>query len=221
MMLIEINLLPKKEPRRQGFLFVSLLVLLLAIIGGFVFYWQYTERTAQIEVLDNQIKNVKELSLIEAEKLVIKEDTDSVAELERVVKWAEEYPIETVKVMRHLSALLPDRGFIQSFAYSDGGVVTLGVQFDTSAQSAYYLNALVQSKWISDAKLLSIATEELEEEEESEEKTDLQDENKLNNDPYNPRYIGQYSLQLNPYQIKLDKEELSEEPASAEEEAAE
>jgi hypothetical protein len=62
--------------------------------------------------------------------------------------------------MQHLTSLLPERGFIQSFGYTESGAVTLTVQFDSAREAAYFLNSLNHSKWIEEASLNSLAAAE-------------------------------------------------------------
>lgn len=65
--------------------------------------------------------------------------------------------------MRHLTALLPERGFIQSFAYTEAGTVTISVQFDSSREAAYFIESLKDSDWIEDVSLTSLTATETEE----------------------------------------------------------
>jgi hypothetical protein len=52
---------------------------------------------------------------------------------------------------------LPERGFIQSFAYTEAGTISLSVQFDSAREAAYFLDNLNESKWIEESSLSSLA----------------------------------------------------------------
>lgn len=62
--------------------------------------------------------------------------------------------------MNHLTSLLPERGFIQSFAYTEAGTVTISVQFDNAREAAYFLENLKDSDWIEDVSLTSLTATE-------------------------------------------------------------
>lgn len=69
--------------------------------------------------------------------------------------------------MQHLTGLLPERGFIQTFAYTEAGTVTISVQFDSAREAAYFLDNLNESEWIDDANLSSLTAKEQEENKEA------------------------------------------------------
>ena len=77
----------------------------------------------------------------------------SITLLKNAVEWANNYPIQTIPVMQHLTGLLPERGFIQTFGYTEAGTVTLSVQFDSSREAAYFFDNLNESDWIDEASL--------------------------------------------------------------------
>jgi thiol:disulfide interchange protein len=85
------------------------------------------------------------------------EANSSVSQLKSAIEWANDYPIQTIPVMRHLTSLLPERGFIQSFAYTEAGTITLTVQFDSAREAAYFLDNLNESKWIEESSLSSLS----------------------------------------------------------------
>ena len=91
----------------------------------------------------------------------------SITLLKNAVEWANSYPIQTIPVMQHLTGLLPERGFIQTFGYTEAGTVTLSVQFDSSREAAYFLENLNESDWIDEANLSSLTAQEVEEAEET------------------------------------------------------
>jgi Tfp pilus assembly protein PilN len=152
-MLVEVNLLPIKEPKKFGFIItISLLVFLILLASAFYYYQIYATKM-KIQNVDKQLSVVRKISEQQSEKLNKNLSSNSVALLRNGVDLAEEYRIQTVPVMNHLTSLLPERGFIQSFKYEESGVVELIVQFETTREAAYYLDRLNSSKWIESSSL--------------------------------------------------------------------
>jgi len=202
-MLIDINLLPKKAPRKAGLPVFIIFFLVLAAIGISLFYWQYAAKQEKLASLQSQTQRMEETIAVQSQKIVAFESSNSAAELETIVNWARDYPIETVPVLQHLISFLPDRGFFQNFAYKDDGTIDLSVQFDSSREAAFYLTKLTESEWINEAKLTGITTSaeiiDLNAEEDS-----LENKSKLINDPFLPRYLALYTLSLNGQTVKDD-----------------
>jgi Tfp pilus assembly protein PilN len=163
-MLVEINLLPQKEPKKFSFIimFAGLLALFI-LIGGY-YFWQTQSINDEIASLDKQITMTKKIADKEQQNSDTVASTSSVSQLKSAIEWASDYPLQTVPVMQHLTSLLPERGFIQSFAYTEAGTVTLTVQFDSAREAAYFLDSLHESKWIDEASLSSLSTAQSESE---------------------------------------------------------
>ncbi len=159
-MLVEINLLPQKEPKKYNFLIVISSFLVLFLLIGGLYYWQTHSIKDQLSSLDRQISMTKKITQKQEQASKTVESTNSVNQLKSAIEWANDYPIQTIPVMRQLTSLLPERGFIQSFAYTEAGTITLTVQFDSGRAAAYFLDSLNQSKWISEAGLSSLAAAE-------------------------------------------------------------
>lgn len=155
-MLVEINLLPQKEPKKIGFIISISSIVALLIIAGSYYLWQINSVKSEVASLDSQISMTKKIAEKEQQNSQTVESTNSVSQLKSAIDWADEYPIQTVPVMRHLSSLLPERGFIQSFAYTEAGTINITVQFDSAREAAYFLENLTESKWIEDASLSSL-----------------------------------------------------------------
>jgi Tfp pilus assembly protein PilN len=161
-MLVEINLLPQKEPKKFNIFYLSGIVAILVLIGG-LYFWQIQSAKNDIASLEQQIAMTKKIATKQQENAKMTEVTTSASLLKVAVDWANSYPIDTIPVMRHLTSLLPDRGFIQTFAYSEAGTVTLSVQFDNAREAAYFLESLKDSDWITDATLNSLTISETKE----------------------------------------------------------
>ncbi|MFF2447721.1 PilN domain-containing protein [Neobacillus sp. NPDC058068] len=159
-MLVEINLLPQKEPKKFALIItLSSLLAVFLVIGGF-YFWQTQSVKDELTSLDRQISTTKKIAEKEQQNSETVASSSSVTQLKSAIEWAKDYPIQTVPVMKHLTSLLPERGFIQSFGYTESGAVTLTVQFDSARESAYFLDSLNHSKWIEEASLNSLAATE-------------------------------------------------------------
>lgn len=219
-MLVEINLLPQKEPRKFNIIILIVLLAFIILIGAF-YYWQIQSTKSELENLDKQISMTKEIAIKEEENANKNESQMSISLLKNAVEWANTYPIETIPIMQHLTSLLPERGFIQSFAYAEAGTVILTVQFDSAREAAYFLDNLGESEWVGEPTLNSLTIQEKEEavenkteaettvenssdnaEKENQAATPEVEKNDNLNDQYLPRYIGQFEIKLNIVKIK-------------------
>jgi Tfp pilus assembly protein PilN len=163
-MLVDINLLPQKEAKKFSFVItISAIVALFLLIGGF-YFWQTQSVKQEITSLDSQISMTKKIAEKEQQNTNTVAASSSVNQLKGAIDWANEYPMQTVPVMQHLTSLLPERGFIQSFAYTEAGKVTLTVQFDSAREAAFFLDSLNHSDWIDEASLSSLAAAQTESE---------------------------------------------------------
>ena len=201
-MLVEINLLPQKERKNKSLLLLAIISIIILLIGGFFAFWlngTYVNRLASIE---GQIATTEQLVAIDQQKVTSDVSSDSVSQLENMVEWAKQYPIKTVPVLNKLTEFLPERGFIQTFQYEETGMVLLSIQFESTREAAYYLNTLLQSDWIEDAKLNTInADTQFFDKQIGESEVD---ETKLKNEKYVPRYIAEFEVTLNKNVIKSE-----------------
>ncbi len=197
-MLVEINLLPKKESRNTALFVLAGVLLFILIIGIGISVWHGQSYKGKTERVNQEIATTKQLIEIQQEKIISSESANSVAELESAIKWAEEYPIKTVPILRDLTALLPERGFVQTIKYTEVGTIELEVQFDTSREASYYLKSMLDSDWVEDVKLISIDAV-VNADEESE-----QEIPELTNERYIPRYIAEFEVFLNKKVIKAE-----------------
>ncbi|WP_419956032.1 PilN domain-containing protein [Neobacillus niacini] len=217
-MLVEINLLPQKEPRKFSMIILIVLLALIIFVGAY-YFWQIQSAKNELQNLDKQISVTKEITVKEGENADKNESQMSISLLKNAVEWANTYPIQTIPIMQHLTSLLPERGFIQSFAYAEAGTVILTVQFDSAREAAYFLDNLGDSEWVGEPTLNSLTIQEQKEAEGT--ATELTNEvaagaaavqnptptpeietNLNSNDPYLPRYIGQFEIKLNMIKIK-------------------
>lgn len=196
-MFVDINLLPKKEPKNVVFLVSIAIVLLFAGAMAFVFYMSVQKTETTIHSLTQELKKIRALQAVQQEKLANAQSLKEVQELEKTVKWAEQYPMKTVLLLRSMTKLLPERGFIMNFSYAENGTISVTVQFDTSEEAAYYLKRLSDADFVADVQLKSLTT--------AEEKSD-EEKDEENIEHILPRYIAQYELHVNKNALKEEKE---------------
>lgn len=166
-MLVEINLLPQKERGKKSLvIMLASFVTLLLLVSG-VYFWQIQLVKSDIAAVESQITSTKKLAEIEQKNSGKNEAQMSITLLKNAVDWANNYPIQTVPVMQHLTGLLPERGFIQTFGYTETGSVTLSVQFDSAREAAYFLDNVNESEWVDEVNLSSLTAQQVEEEQET------------------------------------------------------
>ena len=199
-MTVEINLLGKKE-KRNGAPYVILAVFLLLALGlGLFGFMMQLKMSGQLAMLEQQLQSAKQLNQVYGQKANEAKSTTAVEDLEATIKWVETFPTPTVYLIRHLTSLLPERGFIMNFSYADDGSLTLTVQTDTSREIAYYLKYLTDSPFFTEVNLNSITTTPV---------NPVNDRNRYqasDNPNYLPRYTGQLQLKVNKGVLKEEAE---------------
>ncbi|HHW37592.1 MAG TPA: fimbrial protein [Bacillales bacterium] len=201
-MLIEINLLPKKDRQSMSTIMIAIALLFILLIGSIYIIFHYQSAKGEVESLTSELQTTKQLRAIQEQKLTDVTSTTAVDQLKTTIDWVQKLPISTVALLQHLTALLPERGFILNITYADSGTVTLTTQFDTNREVAYYLSELENSDVIESVQLRSLNTsgEELE-------KSNKNLKDKLMK-VLVPRYVAVYELNLNRQALKaLEKKE--------------
>lgn len=188
-MLVDINLLPQKEKRNSAIaVFFIFIIILAAGCGGYL--WLEQKQLADHEKrLQTELATVQQLKSLVQQSPNSPDNPNAEEKLQTALTWAENYPISTYKLLRHITSLLPERGFVLAFSYQESGNVQLSVQFDSSRDAAFFLKSMQESEFIQNANLLSITTERVSSESES----DLS---------ILPRYFAQYTVQIDKKAIK-------------------
>lgn len=200
-MLVDINLLPEKQKKKYTFaIIVAGLIILTAIVSTFL-YLEYDRIQNETTYAQKKLQDTKLLRTMQEQKLKDYASSSAALELTSAIEWAEEQSVPTVPLIRHLSSLLPERGYVLNFDYTAEAQVNFTVQFDTSREAAYYYKSLKDSPMINDVNLSSIITSVADDEPEIRQYTTF----------LLPRYIAQYQLTLNNHAIKdSEKEEVAE-----------
>ncbi|WLR50082.1 hypothetical protein LC040_12405 [Bacillus tianshenii] len=179
-MMVEINLIPDRERRNLAPLLLIVLIIALVSLASFWLYSDYQKQAAQLDKQEDQLRVTEQLVKIEKEKQAKVESSQTFQQLENAVVWTEKKSYSTVSLIKHLAELLPQRGFFLSVNITNDEKVSLNVQFDTSREAAFYLQRLKDSEAITEAKLLSLSTAPIAEENSNVETV--------------PRYTAQYDL---------------------------
>lgn len=163
-MLVEINLLPKKEHRKSSQLIIVAIIFILIAIIISVIYFQGRSYENEMEQVNQKISTLQKLNNAQQEKLAEENAGNSVIKLQEAVQWIEQYPVHTVPIMQNVISLLPERGFIQSFEYSNMDSILVTIQYDAARDAAFYLSSLKQSEWVREAELMNVVAIETVEE---------------------------------------------------------
>jgi type IV pilus assembly protein PilN len=188
-MLVEINLLPKKEHRKSSQLIIAAITLLLIAITISIIFLQGSSYENKMKQVDQKISNLQKLNNLQQEKLAEENAGNSVIKLQEAVQWAEKYPVQTVPIVRNIISLLPERGFIQNFEYSNMDSILVTIQYDASRDAAFYLSSLKQSEWVKEAELLNVVALEI---------SDDAEENNSTDGVTLPRYSADYKIVYRP-----------------------
>jgi type IV pilus assembly protein PilN len=202
MMLVEINLLPKKEHKKSSRLIMVIAGILLFTITFSIVFFQGNSYEKKMASLDKQIESIQKLNEVQQAKLAEGESGNSAVKLQEAVNWAEQYPFDTVPLLQNIIALLPERAFIQNFEYSNTDSVIIKIQLDASRDAAFYLSSLKGSDWVEDVTLMNIVAEKKVEETavSTTETSSEQEEVKVL-----PRYSAVFEITFKPELFKEDK----------------
>lgn len=155
-MLVEINLLPQKERKSAAFIVIVSIVAALFVLATAIYLYEINSTKGTIASTEKEIEQTQVLVSDLQKQVGSSAAGNSVNQLKTAIDLAEKNRIETVPVMLQLTALLPERGFIQSFSYQESGAVSLTVQFDTTTEAAAYLNSLTNSSMVTSVSMTSL-----------------------------------------------------------------
>jgi type IV pilus assembly protein PilN len=196
-MLVDINLLPKKERRSNKSIYILFIFVGATILCLIAMLFIGHSIQKKNNALAKQVNTIKEQVETSQTMLTTYENSNAAGELEKAVIWAEDYPIKTVPIIRELTSYLPERGYILSFLYNEDGTIQLEAQFDTTREAAYYLKRMMDSAWITDVTLSKLSTTAI---------TTSVDEGALSTEQDVQRYNGSFQIFLNKETIKEEEQ---------------
>jgi type IV pilus assembly protein PilN len=186
-MIVEINLLPKKEPKNVAVFVSTAVFAVLLIAAAVVFYVLSARADEQINALTGELKQIRAMQAIEQQKQKDAQSAQEIKELHEAVQWSKNYPLKMVPLLRNMTKLLPERGFMMNFSYAGNGTVTVAVQFDTSEQAAYYLKRLEDAKFVEAVQLKNVSAVNA---------TDKNNGQDTEEKQVVPRYLAQYEIHV-------------------------
>src|SRR5690606_29198468 len=142
--------LPQKEEKSRSLLMLYILIVLVLAAGLFSIFYFSSLTEKKVNTVQQEITATKQLLEQAKMQLADLSQSPAVNQLENAVKWAEQNRAKTVPLLQHLTALLPDRGYIKNFSFQLPQTVKLTVQFDTNREAAYFLNNLNEAEWITE-----------------------------------------------------------------------
>lgn len=190
-MLVEINLLPKKEAKKFGLSLILAVFLLLFLMIVTFFYLIKISYTNEIQSINKQLVIARGSTALEQKNSNVNESSNAVAQLKKSIEWANGYSFKTIPLLKRLTSLLPERGFIQTFAYDETGIIKLSVQFDSEDETAFFLSRLNGCSWIEQANLLKLAAAS------TTDSPTSSTTNENDNTAYLPRYLADFELKVN------------------------
>ena len=216
-MLVEINLLPKKEPKRKSQLMWIIIMLFLLLLVGGLFMWQYSTKKEELKTTETTLNSTMSLANSYTQQLNNYKNSDSVQNLETAINWANHQSLDYVLFLQELTKNLPERGFIQELSVVEDLTVNLIVQFDTKTEAAYYLNSLLQIDWITEAVLTEAkSTDALENKinDQVDQTIELLKEAEIE-----PRYYASYAFVISKDKLQAEMERQKGEEDQGEEES--
>jgi len=201
-MLVEINLLPKKDTRNKNILILSIIFFVLIAIAVTFFIWQINTKEKKLEDIQTQVNMT--LDIVEAKNKQITDyhSSTSVQKLEQAISWAETQPFDAVFLVDELTRILPERGYFTEFEMDANHKITQTIQFDTKSEAAYYLHSLLTYDWVDEAVLSQTKTESVIEEQGDDEK-EKNTVGLVNEENVLPRYLAKYEITVNIPNLRL------------------
>ncbi|WP_243385545.1 PilN domain-containing protein [Bacillus kexueae] len=194
-MLIEINLLQKKEPKKKAILFYILFLVVITLILGIALFSQYREVTTDIKSIDQQLTAIQ----IEQKEFETNTKTESptvqkINELKTFTDIAKSNQLDTVDLLTRLSKLLPTESYFTDFQLS-GNVMNVTVHIQKEMDAAFYYRHLLNESWIENVILEQVVANRTGEEE---------TENQLST------YVASYKIMIDRMTLKELQKEASE-----------
>jgi type IV pilus assembly protein PilN len=189
-MLVDINLLPKKEKTFSTTIILFIFLFLLFVGTGSWIGTDYYETSIQLDQKERILEQEKIFVQAQQQKLQKQSKPAlSSAPLLEKVEYVRSKEIEAVDLLQHLVALLPERGYFMKYEYKDRSTITIEARFDTLAEASHYLYELTNSRYLTNASIEKMETTNFEE---------LAADEGLNLfEDYLPRYHAQYMIKFN------------------------
>ncbi len=198
-MLVDINLLPQKPQRSFKAIVITATILATAFVLFITGYFIYDSKKLTLSTIQSETEMVIKLRELAEQANVEEAPTDTLVDLQTKIDWIESQHISTVYLLNHFVSLLPQRGFFMNYQYNDQGTVSVTVQFDSPREAAGYLSRLTESSYVEKVTLQQLSVSEV-----TDEREELEDDDRFR---YLPRYIGNFSIEVNREAVKINDEQ--------------
>ncbi|MBP3038107.1 hypothetical protein J9303_01110 [Bacillaceae bacterium Marseille-Q3522] len=175
-MLVDINLLPEKEHRKNKYVkisFVFLVLFLVCLLSGFFLYHFYERKIASVQESISEFRQEQEKI---NQQLTDSKMEDNVLQIEKYLTWIETHTLKAVPISEKLSLLIQEQGQVENFQYRKDGTIYLRLHLNSGRDPANLLKAFLDQEWVSNADIISV---------------------QLTEEASNPHYIGEYEITLN------------------------
>ncbi|WP_337873605.1 pilus assembly protein PilM [Exiguobacterium sp.] len=170
--------------------------LVALLLGGGAAGYLYYE-VGQLEAEQARIE--EELQLVEIYQTEqVNSKAQQVLSLDQTVTALTDMEKDAVPALRALTEQLPPTGYVLTYNYADGSIMSVRTQFETLEDLNAFQRSLMTDERFLDVKLLGVTTELKAAEEE--------EENSLEEDPL-PRYIGEFTFMFQDMEEELTEEE--------------
>ncbi|WP_040207785.1 hypothetical protein [Neobacillus jeddahensis] len=198
-MLIDINLLPKRDEKNiASYVIVGSIVLVLIILAASVLFY-LNDKQQDLQTIEKQVAQNQKIVDEQRQKLVDFQSSKSVVELEQAINWAKEQPFDMVYVLRDLTKALPQRGFILDWEIGEDQKIKQQVQFDTKSYAAYYLHEVLNIPWVDEAVIVEAKTSDIMM---TTDGGETQTEVEPTETDVLPRYVATYEIRLDVSKLK-------------------
>jgi type IV pilus assembly protein PilN len=157
MQLMDINLLPRQERIGNAYKVTAVTLVICAILGAVLIAVNEYMIRQSLSTTRQELETTKKLHAVVEQKLTQGNSGSSVAKgLQAMIPLVEQIPVSAVSILNELVALLPERGFLLSYQYSEANV-NMTVQFDTIYETAAFLHTLNQTEWVDSVVMPGVA----------------------------------------------------------------
>lgn len=155
-MLIEINLLPKKEKRSFFLLISSITVLVLGLLAGIWLTIYLLSMQDKIEYTNQEITMAQLLKTTLEQQLNQGSDYAAVQMYQDLVQQLEQQELPVTSFLKQLVSLLPQGAKYQSYVFNPDGTIHLSVNFSSMDEISNYLYQLSAYPLTQEVKLNSV-----------------------------------------------------------------
>lgn len=155
-MLIEINLLPKKQPKNIA-IFISIFIFLVIVCGalGFMYYYSTTLNT-QINTIKQSAHTVQ-VERLEIEKAITDAQTaNQLNQSDVILKDIVDKTVHTSVLLDQVEAQLPVGAEMPTYNYADATTMNLTVKVNVANEVGQFAEGLETLTWIDRAKVQTI-----------------------------------------------------------------